>query len=207
MTKARKAIVEQYDRIVDVYEAIPMDGSISVLTGRNGSGKSLIRQQLTFRARKKDSQARIYDASMERRTAAHGGGLGAFMRDTSWNPTSVNTLDFIRQTMNREHGFVVLDEIEVGCGEETVRGLVSWLNANLRDGIKNTMGALVITHSRYVVENLTFDHWFNLDGFETPQDWCQRARKTADLEQLRRDSIDLFRYVTSMIKEAKAKRK
>lgn len=197
MAKTRKAITDQYDRILDVFEAIPMDGSVSVLTGANGSGKSLIRQQLIFRAKEKSDSARIYDASMERRTKSHGGGLGAFMCDTPWEPTSLNTLNFLRQTMNRDNGYVVLDEIEVGLGEETLMGIVNWLNANLREGIKATMGCLVITHSRYVVEHLDFDNWFNLDGYDTPEAWCSRKRKPVDLEKLLQDSHDLFRYVSA----------
>jgi len=206
MAKTRKAILEQYDRIVDVWESIPLDGSVSVLTGRNGSGKSLIRQQLIFRVRKKVKGGRIYDASMQRRTAAHAGGLGAFMRDTEWDPTSLNTLHFIKQTMNRDGGLVVLDEIEVGCGEETVMALVDWLNANLREGIKDAMGCVVITHSPYVVEHLKFDHWFNLDGFDTPEAWLNRTRKPTDMDQLWKDSRELFLYVTQCMKESKGKK-
>jgi hypothetical protein len=208
MPKVRKAIEEQYDRIVEVFEAIPLDGSVSVLTGRNGSGKSLIRQQLNFRVRKKEKGKSVAHASMQQRTGghAHMGALASMFRDTDWNPTSLNTLNFLDSAIGYAEnygGYLVLDEIEMGCSEETLRGIVLWLNEHLRPRIKGTMGCMVITHSRCVVECLDFDHWFNLDGFDTPEAWMARRMKPADLEKLKKDSLDLFRYVQSKMEKKK----
>jgi len=197
---------DQFDRILDVYMDIPMDGSISLLTGRNGSGKSLVRKQLIFRARKIKPGCIVADASMERRTGLHSGlgGAGIFMRDTEWDPTSVSTLGFINTVSNSIHGgFLVLDEIEIGCGEESIMGLVAWLNENLRDRIKDTLGCMVITHSRYVVENLKYDHWFNLDGLDTADAWLNREMVPTDLDQLRKASNELFRMVLENTKKEK----
>ena len=40
-------IKDAYNRMIDAYESIDLD-KITVLTGSNGSGKSLIRKQLPF---------------------------------------------------------------------------------------------------------------------------------------------------------------
>lgn len=202
----RKAIREQFDRIVDAYDAIPLDGSISVLTGRNGSGKSLIRQQLAFRVKKKDKSKSVAHASMQQRTGLHShmGALGCMFRDTERTPTSVNTLGFMDSAIGYVQnygGYLVLDEIEMGCGEETLMGVVQWLNGCLRERIKGTMGCCVITHSRHVVANLDYDHWFNLDGFDTDEAWLHRPLKAVDIEVLKKDSIDLFRFVTDQKKK------
>jgi hypothetical protein len=92
---------------------------------------------------------------------------------------------------------MVLDEIEVGCSEETLMGMVDWINGHLREAIKGTLGCMVITHSPYVVRNLKFDHWFNLDGYKTPEDWLGRQIVAVDIEKLRKDSHDLFLYITN----------
>ena len=198
-----RTVEEQYDEIVETFHAIPLDGSVSMLTGSNGSGKSLIRQQLTFRAKKVGKI--VAHASMSLRTQNHGGGIDAFLHDTDWDPTSVNTISFIQTASRSIHGgYLVLDEIEVGCAEETLMGMVAWLNENLREALKDTLGCMVITHSRYVVEHLDFDHWFNLDGFKTPEEWMNREIVPVDLEKLRKDSHDLFRFVTAEGNKKKA---
>lgn len=197
---ASKTTLDQYDRIIDTMRAIPLDGSISVLTGRNGSGKSLIRQQLNFRTKAKNGKPVVH-CSMELRTKLHDGGMGIFFRDIEWQPTSMNTLHFIECASNSvREGFLVLDEIEVGCGEETVVAIVDWLNENLRKRIEGSLGCLVITHSRQVVKNLNFDHWFNLDGYDTATEWMKRKIVPVDLEQFKADSMELFRYITSQMK-------
>ena len=208
MAETRKSILDQYDRIVRVFREIPLDGSISVLTGGNGTGKSLIRKQLTFRVKKKEKGKTVAHASMEQRTGLHShmGGLGCMFRDTDWTPTSVNTLEFLDKAMGyvEEYGgYLVLDEIEMGCSEETLMGIVDWLNGCLRERIKGAMGCMVVTHSRVVVERLDYDHWFNLDGFKTATGWRGRGLKPVDLEKLKKDSLDLFRYVTEQTKKRK----
>lgn len=200
-------VEEQFDRIVDVFSSIPMDGSISMLTGSNGSGKSLIRQQLNFRDEVKKMGKCVAHCSMSLRTQNRG-IQDAFTHDTEWKPTSINTVDFINCASNSIHGgYLVLDEIEVGCSEETVMGVVAWLNKHLRDRIKGTLGCMVITHSPYVVRHLDFDHWFNLDGYKTPDEWLGREIVPVDLEQLQKDSHALFRFVTAQGDQKKKKRK
>lgn len=195
--KAGNTVEQRYDRIVEVFSSIPMDGSISMLTGSNGSGKSLIRQQLNFRDEIKALGKRVVHVSMSLRTQDHG-VYNVFTRDTDWTPTSVNTLNFLNCASNSIYGsYLVLDEIEVGCSEETIMGLVGWLNENLRSRIKGSKGCLVITHSRFVVENLKFDHWFNLDGYKTSKAWLKREVVPADIEKLKKDAHELFLMVTA----------
>jgi hypothetical protein len=206
--KLVQTVAERFDRIVDVYSAIPIDGSISMLTGSNGSGKSLIRRQLNFRDELRNRTGnKVVHVSMSLRTQDHG-VYNVFYRDTDWYPTSVNTINLIDAASKSVHGgYLVLDEIEVGCSEETLMGIVAWLNENLRQRVKDTtVGCMVITHSRYVVEHLKFDHWFNLDGYETPEEWINRKVVPVDLEKLRKDSHALFQLVTASGEKKKAKK-
>lgn len=193
----------QLDRVIDVYEAIPMDGSISLLTGRNGSGKSLVRKYLHLRA-KREHKKNVVHASMQLRTGTHAelGGLGAIFRDQEEASTSSHTIYLVQTASRSIHGgYLCLDEIEVGMGEETVMGIIDWANNNLKAAIKDTLGCLVITHSRLVVQNLKFDHWFNLDGYETPQAWLDRKVVPTDLEKLSKDDHGFFLYVNKLAQE------
>ena len=203
---AGRTVEQQFDEIVMIYETIPLDGSVSMLTGSNGSGKSLIRQQLNFRKELKRASKRVIHCSMQFRTQ-NMGAQDAFTHDVEWNPTSVNTINFIECASRSVRGsYLVLDEIEVGCAEETIMGMVLWLNEHLREAIKDALGCMVITHSRYVVQNLKFDHWFNLDGYKTPEEWLNRVVVPVDTERVRKDAHALFRYVTAQGAEKKAQK-
>ena len=80
--KLVQTVAERFDRIVDVYSAIPIDGSISMLTGSNGSGKSLIRRQLNFRDELRNRTGnKVVHVSMSLRTQDHG-VYNVFYRDT-----------------------------------------------------------------------------------------------------------------------------
>jgi hypothetical protein len=100
---------------------------------------------------------------------------------------------------------MVLDEIEIGCAEETLMGMVTWMNGHIRDSIKGTLGCLVITHSPYVVRNFKFDHWFNLDGYKTADEWLNRELIPVDLEALKKSSYELFRFVDDQASKNKKK--
>jgi len=204
MARTRKAILEQYDRIVDIFYKIPLDGSVSILTGKNGSGKSLIRSQLNGRTRKEHDGKCVVHTSMALRTGTHShmGAIACMVRDSDWNPTSFETVKHIQTAINSLRGnYLCLDEIEIGCAKETIMGIVAWLNKNLRKGIKDSLGCLVITHSEFVVQNLRHDHFFNLDGFETGPEWLEREVKPTDLEVLEKDSLDLFRFIQKNTKK------
>lgn len=193
---------EQFDRVIEVQEAIPMDGSISLLTGRNGSGKSLVRKLLAVRAKKKHKN--VVHASMELRTGMHSqlGGLGCFFRDREESSTSSHTAYLIQTATKSLHrGYLCIDELEVGLGEETILGTVEWLNATLRESLKDTLGCLVITHSRLVAQNLRYDHWFSLDGHKTAQEWLDRKIVPSDLDELRKHDHGFFLYVLNLTKQ------
>ena len=187
---------EQCDLIQETLRAIPMDGSISVLTGQNGTGKSLIRSQLNFRL--KEQKKNVVHSSMALRTGSHAhlGGLGVMLRDDDWNSTSYSTFSSIRTALKSIHGsYLCLDEIEIGCSAETTMGMTAWLNEHLPEALEGTMGCLVITHSPYVIQNLKFDHWFNLDGYKTPEEWLNREIVPVDIEEYAKQQMEFFKYI------------
>lgn len=197
-----RSFEDQCDHIVDMIQAIPMDGSISVLTGSNGSGKSLVRTQLSFRA--KEQKKVVVHSSMALRTGLHSelGGMGVFLRDDDWNSTSYSTIQSIKKAIQSTNGnFLCLDEIEIGCSAEMVMGMATWLNEHLRPGIEGSLGCLVITHSPVVVQTLQFDNWFNMDNFETPEAWLSRPIEPVDLDQYVEEQLAFFRHIRGRMKK------
>ena len=214
MKEYTQDIIYKYNRMGDTFEKLNMD-KITVLTGSNGSGKSLIRKQTPFAMMRKigssdikDTKGLICSTSMDARTSSNPewGGLSSIMNDTSWVATSINTYESIRKLFNAirseksKYKFVIIDEFEIGCGEETILALSNFINKELNDLIINTQleGALIITHSRIGVENLIFDEFLNMEGM-TKEEWLNREIVPIDLDQLQKN--ELFNYIRDKSKK------
>jgi len=191
-------VEEQYDRILDIYADIDLYKH-SILTGSNGSGKSLIGSQLSFRV-KKELGLSFVCTSMAIRTGtfASMGALSGITRDLDWLPTSQNTITNLRRAVRMAEGrYLVIDEPEIGCAEETELAIAIWLNQELPQA--GVTGSLIITHSRAIVQCLTYPSTFyNLDGL-TKEEWITRTIIPADLGEIEKN--ELFFYV----KQAKKK--
>lgn len=189
---SRKKDREQLERIRDVLWGIPINSSTKLLTGKNSSGKSLIRDQLRVRVKKKLGGTVVH-ASQELRTGSNPemGALSSMARDLPWLPTSLTTIHHIqmscRSARDGKHMFVI-DEPEIGCGEETVVALCKWLNEEILTQ-KFAGGLLIITHNRYMVENLNCKHFFNLDGYKTKEEWLNRKIRPTNLKELEENRL------------------
>lgn len=208
MSEERKysdEVKDRYNRIVDVLSDIPMD-KITVLTGNNGSGKSLIRKQIAFRLKEhlkldhvKDAMKLIKSVSMQTRTESRPefGALSSMMHDSAWLATSQNTYHLLNSMFksiydknNSNTRYIVIDEFEIGCGEETVLALVNYINEKIKNlPNTNVIGVLIITHSRIGVEKLKYDEFFNIEGL-TKDEWLNRELTPTDLNKL--DENELF---------------
>ena len=201
-------VVEAYKRVQDSFEKIKIN-KITILTGKNGSGKSLIRKQTPFIMKEyldldgiNETKGLISSTSMEARTKSNPewGALSSAMHDTEWIATSQNTFSSIQSLLNiidKEDStckYLIIDEFEIGCGEETQLALVNYINDKLEKLIKETQleGALIITHSRIGVEKLKHDVFLNIDGL-TKDNWINRKIEPTNLKEL--DDNKLFFYI------------
>lgn len=203
-------VEEHIDKLIGIAEDIKIN-RISILTGDNGSGKSLIRKLLPARIGEqlnKDPDfyhETVASTSQELRTGSNPewGALGGIMRDVAWTPTSTETLKHIKQLIEVKDRFIVIDEPEIGMGEETVAAMVNFLN-NMFMLMKNH-GVCIITHNRYVVENINADDFYNIQGL-SKKEWLEREIIPTDLNQLEEDSLTLMRGVQDRINKTKEKK-
>lgn len=196
---------QAHKNLMDTYDKVNLKG-ITVLTGNNGSGKSLIRKQLPFVLQKelglsdvKGVTGMIQSISMDARTNSNPefGGLSGILNDTTWIATSQNTLNVIKalissiKTSNRKSKYLVIDEYEIGCSEETTIAIAAYISENLNNLIDTGLidGAMIITHSRSGLEYIKFDHFLNMEG-KTQEEWLNRKIIPTDLDEL--DRNDLF---------------
>ena len=182
---------ERIERIIDVRDSIDF-GKVTILTGRNGGGKSFIRKQIQLIC--KNESIPCWTVSMDQRAGfdSNGTGMMVFSRDCEWLPSSINTFDQMKDFGTKTHDtYGVLDEIEIGMSEESQYGVALYINKQLEEFRKNNRGLLIITHSRYIVKYVKADEFINLEGM-TKQEWLDREIVPTDFDSLDHDSSKLF---------------
>lgn len=192
---------EHIDYLVDIMNSVK-EGKVNILVGSNGSGKSLVRKSIAGRFK-------TYQTSLEQRTGSNAswGALSGAMRDDGWIPSSYYTITKIERLLEEEmynERFIVIDEPELGLGEETVVALCNLLNQIFEQAQKSKdfKGALIITHNRYLVENLQAEGFFSTDveGM-TKEEWLGREITPTDLERLKENP--LFEAVRDRLKKVR----
>lgn len=199
---------DHLNSVIDIVDSIK-PYRITVLTGSNGSGKSLVRKIIGGRIGEKvgKKQPVVAQMSMELRTGGSmdGGAMNAFIRDTSWNPTGLETINKLEGLCKQKNRYLVLDEPELGMGEELIAAMVIFLNETLPQ-LKEIFGVLIITHSRSIVQNLTIDFdFYNIEGMNKDQ-WLNRVIIPQDIKKLSEDSHKLFLAIERRMKENKEKK-
>lgn len=207
---SEKNINEHIDNIINIANSIELN-KVTILTGGNGCGKSVVRKLLTRIIKEKVkaiyneeiNSPLVASVSMETRTASRPDfyALSSMMHDLPWTATSVNTISLIRNLCNslldnpsekiKDKRFIVLDEIEIGLSEEVLLGLCDYLNDAFDKTKDKTLGVLVITHNRNVVKKLNHDKFLNIEGL-TEGDWLNREIRPVSLDDLDEWSTALY---------------
>lgn len=199
-------VSDHVDDIIEVADTIKPN-KITILVGSNGIGKSMVRKILPTRMEEKG--IKVASISMERRAGINGfEAMNAFIRDTEWNPTSMESFHQVEGLLSQKDRYLVFDEPEVGMGDETILGLCIYLNKLIKKGIKNKeiKGALFITHSKLLVQFLEHDKFISLDDMEmTSEDWCNREIFPIKLEELQERSTLVFREIQNRVDKNKNK--
>lgn len=199
---------------------------LTILTGSNGSGKSLIRKQLCFHLSKKlnvTPDRLVVHSSMQIRTAlaSEMGGLSAFTHDDPTEPTSLSTFDlfetllrsFIYNDERTDKVYIVLDEPEIGMTKESQYGFILELKKKLKDILDKSYGILIITNSEFLVQMLKYQclvtdfDFFNMDGYKDADKWLSRDIKPTNFDELRKDSRELYLYLNGNDNKKKCKNK
>ena len=201
------------NRIIDITERIEPN-KLTILTGSNGSGKSLVRKQLCFKLADKidgtNYKRLVVDVSMQRRTESNVylGAMANVMHDDPWKPTSISTYHFIQTLFNsflKDDGdkrYIVIDEPEIGMSKESQLGFVKYFESKLPEILEKTHGIMIITHSECLVSALKDKAVFlNMDADISADEWINREIIPTDLENLGEKSHELFLAIEDRMKE------
>jgi len=196
------------DNLVDSAKRI-RPGEVTVLTGPNGYGKSLIRKVLPQALEKGHGvQMKVASISMERRTQKNHdfGALGSIAIDQPHDATSNHSCDMIRMILQETERYIVIDEPEIGMGKEMLLGVIDqikeWVEKQRSTG--NFKGLLVITHSEFFIENFPHDRFVNLEGL-TFEKWKRRPVAAVTPDALSKWCHKLYLAIEKRMKDNKDK--
>lgn len=187
---------DKVSNLVNILDIILNDPEeFTILTGSNGGGKSMIRNQFGLKyqndLKNNPNKRKCKSISMELRTSINSswGALSAAMLDNDATPTSLNTFQLIKGVlkdagifeehepgtirMYSETGYIIIDEPEIGMSEEMVLALGNYLLEIFPLIMAEKIGLMIITHSRVLVDLLTsippvthtVDEWLNTYRF------------------------------------------
>lgn len=196
---SKETLNKHIDHILDICDIIPTD-KITILTGGNALGKSLVRKQLAFYiSNKKDIPVNkaVISVSMQTRTESRPeySALSGMNHDLPWCSTSDSTINLLNGMLSHaKNKFIVIDELEIGMSREVQTGVCHMLNEKFPDILKNNCGILVITHSEDVVKNLNHDNFINIEGMSEEQ-WLTRDIIPVEPKDLDSWATALFKAV------------
>ena len=198
---------EAYENILDALDQIKT-GHVTILTGDNGTGKSLIRKVLcsSLRNQENDDTIKIADISMEERTGLRAGlgGGGVFLRDVEWVATSDNSLSFLYSLLNSaKDRYLVLDEPELGMSQDLQKSIGIYLSKRIPETMKENRGMLIITHSREFVRSLSVEHVFVNLQKKSEEEWLNESAKEIDLDDFRKKCDALFNLLRDHLKSSR----
>ncbi|SRR6266403_5798841 len=199
--------MENFDEHINYISNIKIShDKVTILTGRNASGKSLIRKLLSTNLEQVLNKKKVHipQASQEIRTKSNPmmGALSTMCHDLDWLATSDNTIHTIDSVFKQTNpDFIVIDEPEIGLGEELQVGLAQYLNEKIKEV---NCGILVITHSKHIVSNLKHDEFVNLEKM-TESEWFNREIKPVNVDDFKKYASGLHRAIQDRINSNKTK--
>lgn len=211
-----KRLDKHITRIIEVAESI-QPNRLTILTGSNGNGKSFIRKLMNSKMGEKfpDRNVKhlVTEISMQKRTDVNnplmGSGFGFTFFDNPQYPTSISTYNLIDRLLHscvdsenkRDKTYIIIDEPEIGMADESQLGIALFLKRRLSEILENSLGIMIITHSKFVVRELKDKaDFFYTDYDMTADEWLERKIIPTDFEDLRIQSMNLMRRLNDWLK-------
>ncbi len=179
---------------------------LTVITGDNASGKSLLRKILSNEYRDQGIEFIHTSQTGRARSGIERMFIYGSEEDDSTGFNSVRTLLGVLRTARERTGPVVimLDEPEIGCSDETAAALGQRLARDL-DGLSNLHACYVVSHSRCLVRpllGLAPTHWRLSEQPMSLEAWVDRpVSPEAPLEGLVALGRERWRAVQRIVKE------
>ena len=195
---------DHIDRIIEYSNEVEY-GKVTIMTGPNGYGKSLLRKVLKIENAGKSYK--VASVSMSQRTNANNdfGALRSLMMDDSSDATSNHTCMLVNQLFkSTEKRYLVIDEPEIGLGKEILLGLIQLIQTKIEEKkvAGEFHGIMFITHSEFFIENFPHDKFINLENL-TFEEWKNRKIEPIAPEDLKEWCLAMWRAIEHRISKVK----
>ena len=155
----------------------------------------------------------VTEISMQKRTDVNnplmGTGFGFTFFDNPQYPTSISTYNLIDRLLyscvdsenKRDRSYIIIDEPEIGMADESQLGIALFLKNRMSEILENSLGIMIITHSKFVVKELKDNaDFFYTDYDMTADEWLERDIVPTNFEDLRIQSMDLMYRLNDWLK-------
>lgn len=200
----QEQVEDHVNNIVRVLKEITTNclDKLVIVTGCNGSGKSMVRKQMGLVLQERKLKAS--SASMEKRTTQNPewGALSGALNDTAWSATSDCSLRLINSLLKQCMGnYLIIDEPEIGMSTAMTQAMAEKL-AKVAEDYKH--GMMVISHNKHMLLRLsqvTDCVFVNLNGVTFDEYYANFDKPQAfDLEAFDKFNL-LFKEIQSRQKE------
>jgi hypothetical protein len=185
----------------------PGKSKLIVAVGENASGKSFFRRVVQGTCSQAGTST-IHLSMEGRRQTAYNPGLCFVYGSEEWQSTGANSsetiLGAIRTSQGRDSSHVIFwDEPDIGLSDSWAASAGAEIRAFLEDAPEHLLGAVVVTHSKSLLRNLTGlnAHFlcFGDDPVNTLTEWLDRAPKVRPLSELKAESHRRFKLIQDIL--------
>lgn len=193
----------------------PGQGNLVVVLGDNASGKSFFRRIVGCMCREVDIEH--IHLSMEGRGQSFGGLRALVYGDEGTESTGVNSASTvevgIRTCQSRETKHVIFwDEPDVGLSDNSAAGVGVAIRDFAASQPANTVAAIVVTHSRALVQQLApiDPHFLYLGETNVPENiaaWLSAPIVPVSMDELYEKSKRRYRLILKILQKIESSRK
>ena len=186
---------------------------LCIITGINGSGKSLLRK--VIHANYSNRNIFLMHLSQEGRCRSEIFRSMIYGNEED-DSTGYNSVRIFRKSLEQtrtktETSGLLIDEPEIGCGEEVQLAMGMHLASSMEGLISNVHvhGVYVVTHSRLFVQPLMHlnPSWIRLGDDMTLANWMNRSVQPASLEEVEERCRKGYHVVKEILDKLKKKGK
>ena len=179
-----------------------------IITGSNASGKSLLRRVVSNNGRK--NNLLVADLSHERRTTqdiTRAFLYGDENSDSTGNITANSLIGLFRSSAGwTENHLLIIDEPEIGLGEEAQMGMGIYIREKLELASDKLQNIVIFTHSRHILEELNKikHHYHHVgDKYKNIEEFNNRELIPLSPVQLNDISNSTFKILGGILNRAK----
>lgn len=190
----------------------PGNGSLVVITGENGGGKSFFRRILQQVVNEEKMEA--MHISMEGRgRVGERPWMTLVYGDERRSATGVLSVGTVQQGINTVQGrttpnVIIWDEPDIGASDSTAASMGQAIFKCWQEPLPHTKACLIITHRKVLVERLLplKPHYLYLgskEGPKTVKEWLNKPIEIKDLETIQKESHARFLAIQALIPKPK----